>query len=149
MGSLVPPSGTFTQNAAATHPQGGITVDTTNNSLRVHDGVTQGGPSMVWGVPQGFTTQTLTDASTISIAITAQIWVVTLTAARTIAAPTGGKAGTTYRFYINTAGYTPSWNTVFKFQGGSVPANISGLTIFDFYYDGTNFNCVGQSINVS
>ena len=102
--------------------------------------------AQTWTKPQTPGSQVLTDAATVSIAITAPVWTLTTTASRTIGAPTGGVARTRYSLELTTGGFTPSWNTVFKFPGGTVPSGLTGFCVFDFLFDGTNYNCVGQSV---
>ena len=89
----------------------------------------------------------LTDAATVAWDCSAaQVATLTLTAARAMGAPTNQVAGTSYRLVLTSAGFTPSWNAVFKFPGGTVPSSLTGTCIFDFYSDGTNFYCVGQNV---
>ena len=91
-------------------------------------------------------TTALTDATTVAWDCSAaQVATLTLTAARTMGAPTNGVNGTSYRLVLTSAGFTPSWNAVFKFPSGTVPSGLTGTCVFDFHYDGTNFLCVGQN----
>ena len=106
--------------------------------------------SNVWSGQQSATAQALTDAATVTVAITQQIWTLTLTAARAMGAPSGGVANTSYRLILTTAGFTPTWNSVFKFPGATIPSGLSGTCVFDFFTpDGTTFYCTGQSVNES
>jgi hypothetical protein len=106
--------------------------------------------SHVWSGQQTPTAQTLTDGDTVAIAITEQIWELTTSAARVIDAPTGGVAKTSYRMYLITDDFTPSWNSAFKFAGGVAPSGLSGTCVFDFYTpDGATFICTGQSVAVA
>ena len=89
----------------------------------------------------------LTDAATVAWDCSAaQVATLTLTAARTMGAPTNQVAGTSYRLVLASAGFTPSWNAVFKFPAATVPSSLTGTCIFDFYSDGTNMYCVGQNV---
>jgi hypothetical protein len=103
--------------------------------------------AQVWQAPQTPQSQVLADAATIAWDVSqGQVATVTTSAARTIGAPTNGVANTSYRLVLNSGGYTPSWSTAFKFALGVAPSALIGKCIFDFHYDGTNFNCVGQSV---
>ena len=102
-----------------------------------------------FSAPQTPTAQALSDAATVTVAITQQLWTLTTGAARAMGAPSGGTTGTTYRLILTSQGFTPTWNTVYKFAGGTVPSSLTGTCVFDFYYDGTNYLCVGQNINIS
>ena len=100
----------------------------------------------VFGAPQTPSSQVLVDAATVNIAIIAQVWLLNTAAARTIATPTGGVPRTRYSLELTSNGFTPAWGTGFKFPGGTAPSSLTGLCIFDFVFDGTNFNCVGQNV---
>lgn len=101
----------------------------------------------VWDAQQSPTAQALTDAATVSITITQNLWTLTTAASRTIAAPSGGVAGTSYRLVLTTGGFDPVWNAVFRFPYGTVPSGLSGVCVFDFYTpDGMNFYCTGQNV---
>ena len=147
---LASPALTGTPTApTATSSDSSTTIATT--AFVKAQGYTSGGAALsaanVWTAVQSASSQALTDGATVSIAITKQIWTLTTTAARTIAAPTGGAANTSYRLVLTTGGFTPSWNTVFKFAGGTVPTSLTGVCVFDFFSpDGTTFYCTGQSV---
>lgn len=94
---------------------------------------------------QSFTSQTLTDAATISWSITAPQATVTITASRTMAAPTNQVAGGRYTLLVTqdgTGGWSLTWNAVFKAVGGGTmpqPETTAGAkTLFVFFSDGTN-----------
>lgn len=94
---------------------------------------------------QSFTSQTLTDAATISWGITAPQATVTITADRTMAAPTNQANGARYTLLVTqdgTGGRKLTWNAVFKgVNGGTMPqpeTTAAAVTIFEFYSDGTN-----------
>jgi hypothetical protein len=63
----------------------------------------------------------------------------------------GAVAKTSYRLFLkqdSTGGRTAGW-TGFKWPGGVAPTLSTGanaVDIFDFYYDGTSMNNVGQSL---
>lgn len=73
-----------------------------------------------------------------------QCAIVTLSGNRTVSAPTNQRAGGTYTLFVaqDTVGNrTLTWNTVFKWAGGSVPSLSTGankIDIFTFVSDGTN-----------
>lgn len=105
----------------------------------------------VWTGQQTPGSQTLTDGSSIAWnANLGQVAYVTTAAARTFASPSGLITSTSYRLEIYTGGYTPAWNSIFKFPAsGGVPTGLSGTCIFDFFYDGTYLNCIGQNVTES
>lgn len=92
-----------------------------------------------YGAPQTPASQVLTDAATVGIAITSQVWTLTTTAARTIGAPTGGVAGTFYFLEIVTNGFTPAWNSAFDFGAAGAPTALLGTCGFDIFYDGSKY----------
>lgn len=92
---------------------------------------------------------TLTDAATIATDCSfGNVFQVTLGGNRTLGAPTNAKAGFTYMWLIKqdgTGSRTLSYNSVFKFAGGTAPTLSTGMNELDIIsgmYDGTNFNCV-------
>ncbi|WP_043745559.1 hypothetical protein [Paramagnetospirillum magneticum] len=92
-----------------------------------------------YGAPQTPSAQVLTDAATVSIAITAQVWTLSTAAARTIGAPTGGVANTFYFLEIASNGFTPSWASAFDFGAAGAPTSLSGTCGFDIFYDGAKY----------
>lgn len=99
---------------------------------------------------QVFTTTALTDQATITWdASLAPVATVTLTASRTMAAPTGLKTGGTYTLIVTqngTGGWSLTWNAVFKaFGGGTMPqpeTTLSTSSAFTFVSpDGSNLIC--------
>lgn len=98
---------------------------------------------------QVFTSQSLTDAATISWGITAPKATVTLTASRTMAAPTNQSNGGRYSLVVTQDGtgtWSLTWNAVFKAaNGGTMPQpnpTAAAVSVFDFVSDGTNMYCV-------
>lgn len=89
--------------------------------------------------PQTPAAQALTDAATVDIAITSQVWTLNTAAARTIGAPTGGVANTFYFLEIVTNGFTPSWASAFDFGAAGAPIALSGTCGFDIFYDGSKY----------
>lgn len=94
------------------------------------------------------TVQALTDASTVAWDTSlGHIATLTLTAARAIGAPTVLKPGL-YVLLLTSAGFTPTWNAVFKgVNGGSIPAPAAaGMTAYVFQSDGTNLYLSAQPL---
>lgn len=105
---------------------------------------------------QNFNATTLTDAATISWDASAnQVTSVTMTASRTMAAPTNMVDGGVYVLTViqdGTGGWQMSWNAVFKFAGGTAPTlttTASAKDVLVFLSDGTNMYEIGRSLNVS
>jgi hypothetical protein len=92
-----------------------------------------------YGAPQTPAAQVLTDAATVGIAITSQVWTLSTGAARTIGAPTGGVANTFYFLEIVSNGFTPSWASAFDFGAAGAPTSLSGTCGFDIFYDGSKY----------
>lgn len=77
----------------------------------------------------------LTDASSITWDGDAngQIVAVTTAAARTFVAPANIIEHNLYLLSLTTGGFTPAWNTAYKWQAGSIPTSlVSGTYIFTF-----------------
>lgn len=106
---------------------------------------------------QNFNATTLTDGATINWnAAQNQVTSVTLDGNRTFAAPTNMVDGGVYVLTIIqdavTGGRTASFNSVFKFTGGSAPTLSTATSARDvlvFLSDGTNMYEIGRSLNVS
>ena len=106
---------------------------------------------------QNFNATTLTDASTIAWDASAnQVTSVTLAGDRTFAATTNAKDGGVYVLTIIQDGtgtrLISTWNTVYKFAGGTAPTlttTASARDVFVFLSDGTNMYEIGRSLNVS
>ena len=105
---------------------------------------------------QNFNETTLTDGATISWDASAnQVTSVELGGNRTFAAPTNQVAGAVYVLTIkqdSTGSRTATFNSVFKFTGGSAPTLTttgSKRDILVFLSDGTNLYEVGRSLNPS
>src|SRR3990167_4431461 len=96
--------------------------------------------------------QTLTDGANISWNMDlGNMAKITLAGNRTMSAPTNLTAGKNYWLIIiqdGTGSRTITWNSVFKWVGGSAPTlttTASAIDIFEFVcYDGTNLQGVGQ-----
>lgn len=95
---------------------------------------------------QGYVeTQTLSDAATVNWNMNnGSVAKVTLGGNRTMAAPTNLKDGGTYILRViqdGTGSRTVTWNSVFKWPGGTAPTlttTASGIDIASFVSDGTN-----------
>jgi len=87
--------------------------------------------------------------------LTNQVCTLTLTANTTFDAPTNMIDGAFYNILMiqdGTGSRTASWNTVFKWAGGTAPTlttTASAKDIFVFRSDGTNMYEVGRQLNVS
>lgn len=92
-----------------------------------------------YSAPQTPGVQVLTDAATVDIAITGQVWTLNTAASRTIGAPTGGVANTFYFLEVVTNGFTPSWNSAFDFGAAGIPTSLTGTCGFDIFYDGSKY----------
>jgi hypothetical protein len=97
-----------------------------------------------WTKAQNFNETSLTDAATIAWDVSSnQVTDVTITANRTMGAPTNLKAGAWYTLTViqdGTGGWTMSWNAVFVWSGGVAPTLASAAndrTTLTFYCDGT------------
>lgn len=98
---------------------------------------------------------TLTDAATISWnTLLGHVAKVTITANRTMGAPTGLKDGGFYSLAVlqnGTGGYTLAWNSVFKFKSGTAPTTTTAANARDEYTfksDGTNLYELGRNQDV-
>lgn len=98
----------------------------------------------------------LTDASTISWDVSsAQVATVTIADNRTFGAPTNMVNGGFYALGViqdSTGSRTITWNSVFKWSGGSAPTlstDASAKDFFVFRSDGTNMYEQGRSLGVA
>lgn len=89
--------------------------------------------------------QTLTDAASIAWNVTNGVSAqVTLGGNRTLAAPTGLSAGSTYALIVRqdaTGGRTLGYNSIFKWPGGVAPVlstAANAVDVLTFLYDGTS-----------
>lgn len=83
----------------------------------------------------------LTDAATIAWDgdTNGQVVSVTTSVARTFGAPTNIKQNALYVLVLSTGGFTPSWNTAFKWPSGGVPSALSsGVYVFTFVGGASN-----------
>ena len=105
---------------------------------------------------QNFNATTLTDGATIAWDASAnQVTSVTLAGNRTMNAPTNLVDGAVYLLIVlqdGTGSRTLSWNSVFKWAGGTAPTlttTASARDQFVFCSNGTNLYEVGRALNVS
>lgn len=105
---------------------------------------------------QNFNATTLTDGATIDWDASAnQVTSVTLAGNRTMNAPTNLVDGAVYLLIVlqdSTGSRTLSWNSVFKWAGGTAPTlttTASARDQFVFCSNGTNLYEVGRALNVS
>lgn len=110
-----------------------------------------------WVARGGF--QTLTDAATVtwdaSKGVNAKV---SLTASRTMAAPTNLHVGQIYTLQVQQpaageGGFsraTVTWNAVYNFTSGTASATNAELAIdmYTWMYDGTNLQEIGESLNL-
>ena len=109
-----------------------------------------------WTAQQNFNNTTLSFDATQDWALAAnQVATLTLTANTTFDAPSQMVDGAFYSLIIiqdGTGSRTASWNTVFKWAGGTAPTlttTASAKDIFVWRSDGTNMYEVGRQLNVS
>jgi hypothetical protein len=120
----------------------------TGSTLTVDGNLSDG---MSW-LPAG---QVLTDGATITWDVPAGHHAqVTLGGNRTLAAPTNLIAGQVYTLHVvqdGTGSRTLTWNSVFKWPGGTAPTLSTGAgkrDVFVFSTDGTNLYAVAQALDV-
>jgi hypothetical protein len=99
--------------------------------------------------------QILTDAATIAWdASLGQVASVTLGGNRVFGAPTNLQDGAFYSLTVKqngTGGFAPTWNSVFKFKGGTAPTTTAAANARDEYVfksDGTNLYELGRNQDV-
>ena len=114
------------------------------------------GTAQEWTAQQNFNNTALTFDATQDWALTAnQVATLTLTDNTTFDAPTQMVDGAFYSLIIiqdGTGSRTASWNTVFKWPGGTAPTlttTASAKDVFVWRSDGTNMYEVGRQLNVS
>lgn len=105
---------------------------------------------------QYFGNVALTDAATISWAAnTAQVATFTFVSSnRTMGAPTGLVSGAFYALAViqNSGSNTLTWNSVFKWTGGTAPTLSTAASAKDYFVfrsDGTNLYEQGRSLGVA
>ena len=141
-------------NAATGNDVGlSVTGSDTNVGLAIS---TKGSGKVKFSDSAYFPTGTLTDGSTVNWDVQAnQVAQVTLAGNRTFAAPTNMVDGAFYALVIiqdGTGSRTATFNSVFKFTGGTAPTlttTASARDILVFQSNGTNLYEVGRSLNPS
>ena len=141
-------------NAATGNDVGfSVTGSDTNVGLAIS---TKGSGKVKFSDSAYFPTGTLTDGSTVNWDVQAnQVAQVTLAGNRTFAAPTNLVDGAFYCLIIiqdGTGSRTATFNSVFKFTGGTAPTlttTASARDILVFQSNGTNLYEVGRSLNPS
>jgi hypothetical protein len=141
-------------NAATGNDVGfSVTGSDTNVGLAIS---TKGSGKVKFSDSAYFPTGTLTDGSTVNWDVQAnQVAQVTLAGNRTFAAPTNMVDGGFYALIIiqdGTGSRTATFNSVFKFTGGTAPTlttTASARDILVFQSNGTNLYEVGRSLNPS
>lgn len=160
--------GTTTQHNSFTGVAGEVTVDTTTNQLRVHDGSTVGGFATVLSTDGTLTNPTITNytetaytansstAITLSLA-NGTMQIITLTGNCTITLPavSAGKSFTVL-LKMGSGGYTVTWASTgsVHYWPNNITPTITGTAgkrdIFTFVSDGTYWfgTTAGQAYNV-
>ena len=155
--------GTTSEHNSFTGAVGEVTVDTTKDTMVVHDNSQAGGYPMAnlktaqeFTKTQNFNATTLTDASTISWDASAnQVTSVTLGGNRTLGAASNQIDGGVYLISIiqdGTGSRTVTFNSNYKFVGGSAPTlttDASARDVLVFVSNGTNMFEIGRALNVS
>ena len=154
--------GTTAEHSTFTGAVGEVTIDTDKDALVVHDNSQAGGYPVAslhnaqeYSATQNFNATTLTDGATINWDASAnQVTSVTLGGNRTFAAPTNMVDGGAYVLIVvqdGTGSRTVTWNSVFKWVGGTAPtlttANGS-RDQFVFVSNGTNMYEIGRALDV-
>lgn len=154
--------GTTSEHSSFTGAVGEVTVDTDKDTLIVHDNSQAGGFAVAnlktaqeFTATQNFNATTLTDGATINWDASAnQVTSVTLGGNRTFAAPTNQVDGGAYVLIViqdSTGSRTVTWNSVFKWVGGTAPTlttTASARDQFVFVSNGTNLYEIGRALDV-
>ena len=155
--------GTTSEHSSFTGAVGEVTVDTTKDTMVVHDNSQAGGYAMAnlktaheFTETQNFNATTLTDASTISWDASAnQVTSVTLGGNRTLGAASNQIDGGVYVISIiqdGTGSRTVTFNSNYKFVNGTTPTLSTAANARDvlvFVSNGTNMFEIGRAANVS
>ena len=155
--------GTTSEHSSFTGAVGEVTVDTTKDTMVVHDNSQAGGYAMAnlktaqeFTATQNFNATTLTDASTISWDASAnQVTSGTLGGNRTLGAASNQIDGGVYVISIiqdGTGSRTVTFNSNYKFVNGTAPTLSTAASARDvlvFVSNGTNMFEIGRAANVS
>jgi len=164
--------GTAAAHAGFTGAVGEVTVDTTGNVIRVHDGSTAGGFPSVSATSGTLTTPTITNptitnytetaytvnsGTNLTISLTnGTVYIITLTGNATINLPAVG-AGKSFTVILKmgSGGYTVTWSSGgLHYWPNNITPTITGTAskrdIFTFISDGTYWfgTTAGQAYNV-
>jgi hypothetical protein len=144
---------TITNAATGNRPNISVTGSDTNIGLSI---TTKGTGLVLFNDGAYNAEATLTDAATIVWDVsTSPVAKVTLTASRTLAAPTNGAAGQFISIAIIQGGsgsYTVTWNSAYEFTADTAPTlttTVSKADLFVFRYNGTVWYEVGRNLNLS
>ena len=144
---------TITNAATGNRPNISVTGSDTNIGLSI---TTKGTGLVLFNDGAYNAEATLTDQATITWDVsTSPVAKVTLTASRTLAAPTNGAAGQFISIAIIQGGsgsYTVTWNSAYEFTGDVAPTlttTVSKADLFVFRYNGTVWYEVGRNLNLS
>lgn len=164
--------GTAAQHAGFTGVAGEITVDTTTNVIRVHDGSTAGGFPSVPATNGTLTTPTITNptitnytetaysvnsSTSVTISLTnGTQYIITLTGNATINLPAAGSGKSfTVILKMGSGGFTVTWASGgIHYWPNNITPTITGTAsktdIFTFVSDGTRWfgTTAGQAYNV-
>ena len=154
--------GTTAEHSTFTGAVGEVTIDTDKDALVVHDHSQAGGYPVAslhnaqeYSATQNFNATTLTDGATINWDASAnQVTSVTLGGNRTFAAPTNMVDGGAYVLIVvqdGTGSRTITWNSVFKWVGGTAPSLTTAngsRDQFVFVSNGTNMYEIGRALDV-
>jgi hypothetical protein len=144
---------TITNAATGNRPNISVTGGDTNIGLSIS---TKGTGLVLFNDGAYNAEATLTDQATITWDVsTSPVAKVTLTASRTLAAPTNGAAGQFISIAIIQGGsgsYTITWNSAYEFTADTAPTlttTVGKADLFVFRYNGTVWYEVGRNLNLS
>jgi hypothetical protein len=144
---------TITNAATGSRPNISVTGGDTNIGLSI---TTKGTGLVLFNDGAYNAEATLTDQATITWDVsTSPVAKVTLTASRTLAAPTNGAAGQFISIAIIQGGsgsYTITWNSAYEFTADTAPTlttTVGKADLFVFRYNGTVWYEVGRNLNLS
>jgi len=144
---------TITNAATGGRPDLSVTGGDTNIGLSI---TTKGTGLVLFNDGAYNAEATLTDQATITWDVsTSPVAKVTLTASRTLAAPTNGAAGQFISIAIIQGGsgsYTITWNSAYEFTADTAPTlttTVGKADLFVFRYNGTVWYEVGRNLNLS
>jgi hypothetical protein len=144
---------TITNAATGNRPNISVTGSDTNIGLSI---TTKGTGLVLFNDGAYNAEATLTDQATIAWDVsTSPVAKVTLTASRTLAAPTNGAAGQFISIAIIQGGsgsYTVTWNSAYEFTADTAPTlttTVGKADLFVFRYNGTVWYEVGRNLNLS